>query len=277
MAYTFRISSPIQLPELERTNGDPDVTVEYGCIDFGAATGSVGDEIRLSYDDLGTFEIRDGRRVVIDPVAETSDAALRPYLIGPVMGALLYQRGYLVLHASAVSIRGTAVAFLGSSGAGKSTLAAACQVRGHSVLNDDITAVKFADGKPVVVPGLPFLKLTPELAEAFDIGQESHSVGRGNKEVYRTQTGVPQSPRPLKRLYIITDGDLQSEKMSPGEAVQALVGHTYTQSLLDNTSIGNHFRQCTRVADSAEICRLSRPRNLELLPDTVQQIEQEVG
>lgn len=277
VAYTFRISSPIQLPGLERTNGDPDVTVEYGRIDSGADTGSVGGEIRLSYDDVGTFEIRDGRRVVIDPVADISDTALRPYLIGPVMGALLYQRGYLVLHASAVSIRGTAVAFLGPSGAGKSTLAAACQVRGHAVLNDDITAVELVDEKPVVVPGLPFLKLTPELAEVFDIGQEHLTVGRGNKELYRTPTGVPRSTRPLKRLYVIADGDLRSEKMSPGEAVQALVGHTYTQTLLDNTSIGNHFRQCTGVADFAEVRRLSRPRDLDLLPGTVQQIEQEVG
>lgn len=65
--------------------------------------------------------------------------------------------------------------------------------------------------------------------------------------------------------------------MTPGETVQALVGHTYTQSLLDKTSIDDHFRQCTCVADTAEINWLARPKNLDSLSDTVQQIEQEIG
>lgn len=277
LVYTFRISSPIQLPGLQPTNGEPDVTIEYGYINTGADTASVSDEIQLSYDGIGTFEIRSGKRVVIDPVEEISDTALQPYVIGPILGAVLYQRGYLVLHASSVSICDTAVAFLGHSGAGKSTIAAACQERGHTMLSDDITAVEIVDEKPIVTPGLPLLKLTPEFADGFDIGRAYPSAGPGDKQLYRAPSGVPRSTRPLERLYVLADGELRTEKMSAGETVQALVGHTYTQSLLDETSIGDHFRQCTRVADTAEISRLSRPRDLDLLSDTVQQIEREIG
>lgn len=277
VAYTFRVSSPIQLPGLRRTDGDPDVTVEYGRVDSGVDDGSASDEIRLSYDGIGTFEIRDGRRVVIDPVEEIGDAALWPYLIGPIMGAVLHQRGYLVLHASSVSIRDTAVAFLGSSGAGKSTIAAACRARGHEVLSDDVTAVEIADERPIVVPGLPLLKLAPGFTDTFDLEYERLSEGPGNKELCRIPGGVPRSTRPLERLYVVTDGDLRSTELSPGETVRALVGHTYTQSLLDETSIGDHFRQCTRVADTAEVHRLARPPDLDSLPDTVDRIEREVG
>ena len=51
--------------------------------------------------------------------------AVRLYLLGTCMGALLFQRKLLPLHGSAVVINGKAYAFVGDSGAGKSTLAAA--------------------------------------------------------------------------------------------------------------------------------------------------------
>lgn len=277
LAYTLRISSPIHLPGLQETAGEPDVTIEYGRLDSDADSGPVREEIHLSYDAVGTFEIHAGRRVVLDPVEAISDAALQPYVLGPILGAVLYQRGYLVLHASSVSIRNTAVGFLGPSGAGKSTLAAACHVRGHDVLSDDITAVEIVDEMPMVLPGMPLLKLTPDVAALFDSGETCLSAGPEDKDLYRIPSGVPQSTRLLDRLYVITDGELQSTNMSPGETVQALVGHTYTQSLLDETSIGTHFRQCTRVADTTDVRWLSRPNDLEVLSDTVHQIEQEVG
>lgn len=277
IAYQLRISSPIRLPGLQQTNGNPDVTIEYGRLDSGVETGPVSDEMRLSYDGIGVFEIRNGRHVVIDPGKEISDTTLQPYLLGPIMGVILYQRGYLVLHASAVSMNDTAVAFLGPSGAGKSTIVAACQVNGHDILSDDITAVEIVEGEPMVIPGMPLLKLTPEFVDSVDLEYECLSAGLENKVLYRTPRDVPQSPYPLKQLYVITDGGLQSTKLSPGGTIQALVGNTYTQSLLDKTSIGNHFRQCTCVADATEVRHLSRPRDIGLLSETVKQIEQEVS
>jgi hypothetical protein len=276
-AYGLRISSPIRLPGLERTDGNPDVSVEYGRIDSTEDAGSPTDEIRLSYDGVGRFAIRDGRRVVVDPVEDVADAALLPYLLGPVLGAVLYQRGYLVLHASSVSIRGAAVAFLGPSGAGKSTIAAACRARGHALLSDDITAIEIADGEPMVVPGVPLLKLAPELPLRLDLDWDRLSAVSQGKELYRVPGGVPRSRRPLDRLYVLAEGDLRSAAMSPGERIQALVGHTYTQSLLDEASIGDHFRQCARVAETAAVRRLSRPRDLDSLPATVRRIEEAVG
>jgi serine kinase of HPr protein (carbohydrate metabolism regulator) len=65
---------------------------------------------------------------------------------------LLQQRGRLVLHASAVTVDLGVVAFMGGPGWGKSTMAAAMYARGHSIVADDVTAVRADKAHPVVHP-----------------------------------------------------------------------------------------------------------------------------
>jgi len=48
---------------------------------------------------------------VVEPEPGAEEAILRLYLLGPVLGILLHQRGFLVLHASVVSMAGAAVVF----------------------------------------------------------------------------------------------------------------------------------------------------------------------
>ena len=80
---------------------------------------------------------RDGTRFLLDwqgtqiwatwPKALTLEDTVT-YLVGPVMGMVLYFRGITCLHASAVSVGLRAVVLLGAPGAGKSTTAAAFEV-----------------------------------------------------------------------------------------------------------------------------------------------------
>ena len=70
---------------------------------------------------------------------------------------LLQQRGYLVLHASAVAAGGTAVAFLGHAGWGKSTTAAALYAQGYGLVTDDVLAVEMSSGRLMVPPGEPLV------------------------------------------------------------------------------------------------------------------------
>ena len=277
VVYGLRVSSPVWLPGLRRANGPPDVVIEYDQINSEENCGSSAKEIHLSYDGVGAIDIRDGRRIVLDTVRDIDDAELRPYILGPALAAILHQRGYLVLHASCVSIRDTGVGFLGASGAGKSTIAAACRMRGHDILSDDITAVDISDGHPSVVPGPPVVKLSQEVVGTLDTGGDVLWADPWNEEFYHVSGGVPESNRPLERLYLFTDGDLRTQRMEPSEIVQALVGNTYTHSVLDDRTIDTHFEQCIDVATGAELNWLSRPMNLDSLSDTVKLIEREVG
>ncbi len=95
----------------------------------GSLTHEADDEVHLHWHSVATFLVREGRLVTVDPAPGIDQGTLRIFLLGPVLAALLRQRGYLVLHASAVAYSGGAAAFLGLSGRGKSTLAAALHAR----------------------------------------------------------------------------------------------------------------------------------------------------
>ena len=119
---------------------------------------------------------------------------LRLYLLGPALALLLHQRGFLVLHASAVSLDGGVVAFLGHSGHGKSTTAATLHARGAAIVADDVVAVDLgAPGGPAALPGFPLLKLWPDAVTA--LGENPRTC----RACTRARRSGRESPTPRRR------------------------------------------------------------------------------
>ena len=114
---------------------------------------------------------RDGTRFLLDwqgtqiwatwPKALTLEDTVT-YLVGPVMGMVLYFRGITCLHASAVSVGRRAVVLLGAPGAGKSTTAAAFAKLGYGVLSDDIVPLAEREGAFWIQSGYPRVCLWPQ-------------------------------------------------------------------------------------------------------------------
>ena len=84
---------------------------------------------------------------------------------GPFWGLLLRFRGVTCLHASAVAIGGSVIAFVGAEGAGKSTTAAAFARAGYAAVSDDVVALVERKGDFFVSPSYPHLCLWPESVE----------------------------------------------------------------------------------------------------------------
>lgn len=168
---------------------------------------------------------------------------------------LLHQRGRLVLHASAVAMNGGGALFLGASGWGKSTLLAALAARGHSPVADDVAAVDADAAHPVLLPGIPQLKLLPETVSFLgsDAARWARVHSRSEKRVQRLPKGDSQSTFPVRRIYVLAgadDGAPAVVPLSRREAVIELVRHTYTAQLLPIMGdSARHFRQCARVAE----------------------------
>jgi hypothetical protein len=114
---------------------------------------------RMRFHRCGEFEISaDLNQVIVrkDPAGRTE---LLPILMaGTVSAFLLALRGHTVLHASAVSIGGQALAFVGPSGRGKSTLAALMCLAGADLVTDDVLVVE-ADDAVVCLGGATELRL----------------------------------------------------------------------------------------------------------------------
>lgn len=287
LAYGLGIRSELALPELTEAQVGTDVILRCEPLNWDSPTEPDPEDwvwlsrsrARLFWPGAGQVEVRDGKEIVVDVERGAQEQALRLFLLGPVLSILLQQRGLLVLHASAVSVGGGAVAFLGASGWGKSTTAASLHALGHSLVADDNVAIFLPDenssSSAVVLPAFPQLKLWPDsalaLRESVDDLPRLHP--EIDKRAWRAEVNFDSTPLPLRRVYVLHGSFDDSaapvapsasepgiERLSPREACIELVKHTYCTPLVGgpggNGMATSHFAQCADLAQTVAVCRL---------------------
>lgn len=282
-AYGLRILSEIRLPEFVVAQIDqPDITIRLGKLDFNPLVAEpeegmfpVSDEESgFFWEQLGTILVRSGREIIFDPVAGADERLIRLPLTGVALGMLLHQRGFLVLHASAVAINGGVAAFLAGKGWGKSTLAAKLYQRGHSLMSDDIVAVSITEaGWPMVVSGYPQFRLWPDSARA-SLGDDPDQLPQlcegYQKRARRVGCDFSHSVLPLKALYKLEKGDMpRAVPFSAHEALFQLIGNSYVarygKQILQGDRAASNLKQCTNVINQVPFYRLERPQSMDLL------------
>ena len=287
-AYGLKIDSTLHLPELPAADGGPDVIVRFGKEKYPLpAAGEEGlirateEEALLFFGTAGHFSVREGREIVINPLPNAHDRSVRLVVLGAGLGTILYQRGLLTLHASAVATAGGAVAFMAERGLGKSTTAAAMYSRGYWLVADDITALQFGSSdRPKVVPGYPQLKLWPEAAAFLGDAPETLPKLHPNftKCARPVTAAFSTTPLPLERIYVLQDGKVpEIQPLSPQEALASLISCTYGQRLFQAVRTSSHFLQCAKVVNSVPMRSLKRPYSLAGLPEVVQLIEEDLA
>jgi len=277
----------LALPELAEVEGVADVTVRFGSVDSAQTETrengllwATEDEVLLSFAEIGSFLVREGREIVVDPVPGEDERWVRGALLGPGMGALLYQRGWLTLHASAVDVGGRVVAFMADRGLGKSTTAAAMCARGHRLVADDIAAVKNCGNGPIVSPGYPLLRVRPEAAAA--IGEDPAALlpifPISYKRGLRAPQGFSSDALPLCGIYVLDQGSAVGiESLSFQEALVEIIRNTYGRNLFQAVRRASHLHQCADVVNSVPVRRLKRPYSLAVLSDVVRLVEEDLA
>ena len=169
MHLVLKICSEIFLPELTPNKfNKADLLIRFGKVDPHSEKSIVeGNNFKVTenaiyrfWNEIGRFKISNGSEIIVNPSITINQRILRSFILGTVFASLLYQRGLLVLHASAVNINNEAIAFLGDKGYGKSTTAMAFYNEGYPILADDYIAIDFEDKVPLVYPGFPSLRLS---------------------------------------------------------------------------------------------------------------------
>lgn len=285
--FGLRIDSELPLPELRETCDEADTSIRFGRVD-GERMAEVtdqewskvrGPEVDLGWPGVGRFRVRNGTEITVDPAPEVIPERLRLFLLGPVAGVLLHQRGLLVLHASAVSIRGRAVAFLGGKRWGKSTIAGILHSRGHTLITDDLLAV---DGtrEPRIQPGLPQLKLWPDSLRMM--GENPANAPRLHpdfeKREYRVEADFPDRQLPLRAVYVLDRADRPGIDVLGGhEAMPALIAHWYCGRFgyrtLEGLGLASHFLRSVKLVHTVPIYRLSRSDTLRSLQQAALMVE----
>ena len=271
-AYGLGIASEIPLLELSPGCAVADVRVSVeNLADYRPASpDSVICDLR--HLGSGTFLIEHGNSILVDPLPEAEERVVRLHLLSFALTALLRQRGFLVLHGSALARDGHAVAFLGSSRSGKSTIAGMLLSRGYQLLADDMVAIPCTETTThelMVVPGFPQVKLWPDSAAV--IGQDPALLNRlhplREKRDWRISSAFAHEATPLDHIYVLSNGPaVQVERLGPQEAVRELIRHTARIAFLPLADAATHLRQCAVLVDRVPVSRLTIPRAFESLP-----------
>lgn len=289
-AFGLTIRSQLELPELLPVAEAvaPDVEIVYGDVPAelpgvlkrGVRFQSARGALRLQVDGIATYLVRDGRSVTIarDPAADDDD--VRVFLLGSVFGALLHQRGDLVLHGSAIAWEDACVVFLGHSGAGKSTLATAFRKRGHAVLTDDLCVMRPGpDGRILAHPGFPQTKLWLDSLKQLDVSPEGLRRIRNKLEKRAVPLGADfaTQPLPVKKLFLLRSNNKTELKLTPSQGPQKfniLKNHTYRFGFLEgNDGKAGHFQHVLKLAQQAPLAVAIRPSGKFLLDELVSLIE----
>jgi hypothetical protein len=276
--FSLNIGSELPLPELPEAEGEPDILIRLGRVPGVSLTGSNTNELAI-HNVAGVFHIKNGSEIVVDPKPGADPTTIRLLLLGRMMAYLLRQRGWLPLHAGAVAVKGKGVLFLGYSGAGKSTTTAAFHIAGYPVLTDDVAPVRVADGRCVLLPARPRVRLDANSRILME-GQAVQGVLEWDDK-YRFE--LPRHSLPeavaVQRIYVIEDGEkISSQSIPPVEAVRFLSAHCFfRRRWMDTEAVAAHVRNCAAVASIASVRHLTRPRLLEELPRLVDFVENDLA
>jgi hypothetical protein len=301
--FGLTVRSSAAIPGLTPTQtpvGRPDVELRLGCsVDSPRATstesvvytssytGPTGtpalqiwrngqaDFFHLVYFDGMQFWMdRHGTELWASWPSDSSVEEAATYLLGPVLGLLLRFRGVTCLHASAVAIDDSVVAFVGAEGAGKSTTAAAFARAGYAVVSDDVVALIEREGDFFVSPAYPHVCLWPESVEMlygstdalppFIPNWEKRRLSFENGGV-RFENGV----LPLRAIYL-----LDEVRGEPGPHIEeatkqagflSLVANSYATNMLDSEMRANEFKTLSELLSKVSVRRLFTSKG-RLLP-----------
>jgi hypothetical protein len=294
-AFGLTIASELVLPELvPATCDESQVHVQRGSVSgmFAASREEQEDpyyqaapnRVVLHWPEVGAFAVEKGRRVVVDLQEDVEDGLARLPLLGAVLAALLMQRRRLVLHASAVEVRGKAIGFVGVKGAGKSTMSAALHGLGYPLISDDLLALRSEDGVVMADPGFPRFKLSPEAAEAAlrdDPDRLPKLHTRIRKRARMAHDTFSTAPRPLGAVYVLAPGaDIATKPVGGRNALFGLLPHNYNSALVDAIAEASvrrwHFKACSELVERIPVRLLQRPADLGRLQETAKHIASEV-
>ncbi len=273
-AYNLSIESELALPELlvaSEPASAADVQIKFAAVppdglpnaqQLGPFLWVNRDSLWLHVPQVARFLVQGGHTILMDPEPGVDEDSLRVFLLGSALGALLFQRGHLVLHGNAIRIGDQCMVCVGHSGAGKSTLTAGFMQRGHQILADDVVPV---DAQCRALPGFPRIKLWKDVADKMGIDTSALRRIRPNTEKFNLPLDQPldQSPLPIRWVYILGSDHIDTLRLEPISGMQRFLplhNNTYRVRFLQGMALKpEHLKLCGQLASQVRLARVTRP------------------
>ncbi len=234
----------------------------------------------LRFVGLADFELAtNGLWIECTPLPGTPIDTITHLLLDQVVPIALSMRGNLVIHASAVEIQRSAVAFVGRSGRGKSTLAASFALQGFRLMSDDCLLLAERQSELMVMPTYPGVRLWEDsiqmlFAQTPALGRVAHYNNKKRLALNNGQVHFYRGRAPLRRMYFVADPaetvgkqPITITALSAREAFMELVAHSFKLNVDERSMIAREFHLLNRIATLPLFFRLSFPHDFSLLPD----------
>jgi hypothetical protein len=190
----------------------------------------------------------DGAEVLCAPPPDEPWSWQR-FLVGRVLPWAAVLRGREVLHASAATVDGRALGFVGPTGSGKTSLAVQLVLGGGGFVTDDVLALERSGDEILAHPGAAIVSVRDELPWA-EIGE---LLGHSGKTY--VAVGREPAPVPLAALFFIARGSSPAiEPIRPDAPL--LLGSTFNQSIRTPERMRRQLDLCADLAELVPMFRL---------------------
>lgn len=240
---------------------------------FGMYDGNTNDAYMV-WENQINFRLIDGKTMIVDTIEKDLDF-LSLFIVSEPLGILLFQRGDILLHASAIKLPdGNGIVFMGEPGVGKSTTAAAFVKKGCKIISDDLVAIRLIDNKPYLIPSFPQIKLWQKSVEGLGYGyNEVKRIVEGtNKFAYFNENDFDLSAVPIVKILEL--GSDTNNKVSSSFIPIFLLKHfALPEQLLEKgIQLKNHFITSKTIANYIQIDENIKIRGFENLDNFINNI-----
>jgi hypothetical protein len=292
-AYQLNIQSDFPIPEFPKRAqaGEPDVIIHKSQVPAalenptgkGVLYQATANQFLLTMHNVASYLVQNGNEIMIEPAPDSLDSDVRVFMLGSCIGALLHQRGLLVIHAAAIHTDKGAVLFTGRSGSGKSTLLGEFMRRGYKMMVDDVCGVVLDEtGKPTVLPGYPRTRLWSDSASILEHDITKMEQTRPAMDKYERQAPEQywDQPAHLHRIYLLTSANQEEVELNPITPLRTfsiVLHNTYRQQFLDGLEMRpSHFTLTSAVAQHCSVRHIIRPRQQLKLTELANMVEQDL-
>ncbi len=268
--FNLRISSEVELPALPHSPNGGDVIVHLtaSAPHVGPPPGMASSYhvtprlATLDFAELGTLVVREGHDIGITLLPGADLAPLQHYLVGLALAVLLYQRGLVVLEASALQAGPGAIMLVGDPASARASLSTALLARGYTLIGDEITAISMSGPYAQIIPAFPAPR-APAAATAESTTPALRPVEEVDQPV----------PVPLHAIYQLKSGAKQYvSRLPPQAALTEIVRYSYPIRLLQPGGI-DHLRQCSQLVGAVAVYQLTQADDPLALPELAQLID----
>ena len=229
----------------------------------------LGTSYLLRFPGLADFEVSaDGTVVVAFPTGGIDAATIEHLYLNQIVPLALSRQGRPAFHASAVSVPGGCIAFLGASGMGKSTLAASFALSGAAFLTDDALIIDDSGTGMLVMPSHASLRLWEDSVEALVGPDRVRADGVSYSDKARLLAGPDlahgAAPLPLQAAYLLERTEpveITIKPLAGSFRHMAWVRNSFLLDIEDRDSLARHFDWTHRIAERVPTFSLDYARD----------------